>query len=229
MITQSQETTQESVVPLTGEYPLARVDLMPPEVLEVRRLRRAQTFMVLGVLVVVGGLGAGWYTAQLEVAEAQEELALEQARTADLQTEAAQYATVPAILASVDRAQTALETAMATDLPWYQYLAQIGQSAPTGVWFQSVTAAAVVPGSLAGDPLAPGDVVAELSTTGRALSYPDVATWMDSLDGISNLEYVLFTNATLDEESGTDPWVDFTATAKVEPEAFSDRYSREGQ
>ncbi|WP_380168485.1 PilN domain-containing protein [Jannaschia sp. R86511] len=229
MSTQQQETSRETVVPLTGEYPVARVDLMPPEIAERRRFARARGWMVVGLVAVSAGLGAGWYLAAADAAAAQEELAAEQARTVELQAEAAQFAQVPAILASVGRAESALATAMASDVEWYRYLSQIGQSAPDTVWFQTITAATVAPGSLTADPLAPQDTVAEVSTTGRALSYPDVATWLDAMDGIKDLDYVFFTDATLDDDTGEDPWVDFTATSKVAPGAFSDRYAQEGQ
>ncbi len=229
MSTQTQET-RETVVPLTGEHPVARVDLMPPEVLERRRFKRAQVWMAVGLVGVLTGLGGGYWAASADAAAAADELAAEQARTLVLQTEAAKYAQVPGILASVDRAEAALSTAMATDIEWYRYLSQIGQSAPDGVWFQSITATALAPGVVAGgDPLAPVDAVADLQATGRALSYPGVATWLDSMDGISTLDHVLFDGATLDEDAGASPWVDFTSSAKVGPDAYSDRYVPEGQ
>lgn len=230
MSTQQQETTRETVVPLTGEYPVARVDLMPPEVLERLRFKKAQAWMVVGVVGVVSALGTGYYLSYADAQQAQEELAVEQQRTTVLQAEAAQFAQVPAILASVDRAESALATAMATDVEWYRYLSEIAQSAPDTVWFQSITAFASPPvGGVASDPLAPVDAVAEVSATGRALTYPDVATWLDSLDGISHLDYVLFTEAVRDDTTGEDPWVDFTTSAKVSPGAYSDRYAQEGQ
>ncbi|WP_336923545.1 PilN domain-containing protein [Aquipuribacter sp. SD81] len=220
------ETT--TVVPLTSEYPLARVDLMPPEVLADRRFKRTKGLLALGVVGTLALCGGGYVWAAADADAAAEELALEQARTAELQAEAAQYAAVPALIASVDRAQTALTTAMASDIEWYRYLSQMGAVTPDGVWFTSVTATStpVVAGApaLSGDPLAPADAVGEVVTTGKALVYQDVATWMDNLDGISGYDHVLFTNAALNDEGETDPWVDFTVTTKVAPTAYSDRY-----
>ena len=226
--TSGTETT-ETVVPLTAEYPVARVDLMPPEVLANRRFRRAQRYMGGGVVVVVLGIGGGWFLADAAADAAAAELAAEQARTTQLQAEAAQFAQVPAILASVDRAQSALATAMAADVEWYRYISQMGENAPAGVWFQSLTVSTLTPGALSADPLAPVDAVAEISTTGRAAAYVDVATWMDSFEGITTLDYVLVPDATLDDDSGVESWVDFTATTKVSPEAYSERYAQEGQ
>ena len=223
------DTAHETVVPLTGEYPVARVNLLPPEILEGRRLRRAQRWMALSVVGVVAAAGAGYHVAQADAAEAAEELAAERARTSVLQEEAAQFSAVPAVLASVDRAETALDTAMATDIEWYRYLAQLELSAPESVWFRNVTFTALPPGSAGSDPLAPADSVAQISVTGRALGYVDVASWLDALDAVPTSDYVAFTNTTLDEESLDAPFVEFTATSLVAPEGLSGRYAPKGE
>jgi Tfp pilus assembly protein PilN len=219
------ETT--TVVPLTAEFPLARVDLMPPEVLADRRFRKTKGWLALVVVGTLAASGGAWWLAAADAGNAQDALAVEQARTAELNAEAQQYALVPAYLASVDRAETALETAMATDIEWYRYLSQMGAVTPEGVWFTSITATAATPGAIGvvgEDPLAPADAVADVTTTGRALAYQDVATWMDNLQGVTGYDHVLFSNASLDEDSGAKPWVDFTVSAKVLPDAYSDRY-----
>ena len=223
------DTAQETVVPLTGEYPVARVNLLPPEILEGRRFKRAQRWMALSVVGVVSAAGGGYHLARADAAEAAEELAAERARTAVLQDEVARYAEVPAVLASVDRAETALDTAMATDIEWYRYLAQISLSAPESVWFRSLTFSALPPGSTGSDPLAPADSVAQISVTGRAAAYLDVAAWLDALDAIPTSDYPAFTDTTLDEESLDAPFVEFTATSLVAPEALSGRYAPKGE
>lgn len=225
MSTQTLAAPLETVVPLTSEHPVARVDLMPPEIHERRRFARAKGWMGTALVLTVAAIGGGYTVSAADAARAQDELAVEQARTVTLQAEAAQYAEIPLLLARIDRAETALETAMATDVQWYSYLSQIGQTTPSGVWFTTLNAATLAPGALAADPLAPQDAVAEVSTTGRALTYTDVATWMDAFDGVSDLDHVLVTDATYDDDSGADPWVEFTTSTKVAPSAYSDRYS----
>ena len=172
------------------------------------------------------GRAGTWRSADAD--RAAEELAVEQARTAELQAEAAQYAQVPAILASVDRAESALATAMATDIEWYRYLSQIGQSAPEGVWFPDDHHRhgrwnPAVPG---GDPLAPVDAVAEVVTTGRALAYADVATWMDTRrrDQAPGLRAVQRRDPRRGDGRGPLGRLHHVS-AKVPPEAYSDRYA----
>jgi Tfp pilus assembly protein PilN len=224
------ETT--TVVPLTSEFPLARVDLLPPEVLADRRFKKTKGWLALSVVGALALSGGAFVWASADADAAAAELAVEQARTAELNAEAAQYAAVPAIIASVDRAETALETAMAADIEWYRYLSQMGAVTPDGVWFTTLTGTATPPsGAVAavGDPLAPVDSVADISTTGRALVYKDVATWMDALEGVTGYDHVLFSAATLDSDSASEPYVDFQVSAKVLPEAYSDRYTAKAE
>jgi Tfp pilus assembly protein PilN len=224
------DTQTTSVVPLTSEFPVARVDLLPPEVLADRRFRRARGWMVAGVVGTVALTGGVFWLASADADRAAEELATEQARTVELNAEAAQYAAVPAILASVDRAETALDTAMATDIEWYRYLSQVGVLAPEGVWFTNITMVSVpATGQPGNDPLAPVDAVGDVQTTGAALTYEDVATWMDSVQSVTGLDHVLFSNAGVNTEPSEEPFVEFLVTTKVLPEAYSDRYVPEAE
>ncbi len=222
--------TTPTVVPLTSEYPLARVDLMPPEVLADRRFARARGWMALTVVGVVGVSGGAFALASADADDAAAELTAERAVTAELNAEAAKYAQVPAILASVDRAETALETAMATDIEWYRYVSQLGSVSPEGVWFTTVTLTSTpATGAPGGDPLAPLDAVGDVTTVGRALTYDDVATWMDNLEGVTGLDHVLFSSATFDADSAEQPFVDFQVSAKLLSDAYSYRYVPEAE
>lgn len=220
--------TKRTVASLAGEHPLAQVDLMPLEVLADRRFRTARVWMALAVVGTVA-VGAGVFAlASADADNADAALALEQARTTELNAEAAQYAAVPAVLASVDRAEGALSTAMATDIEWYRYVSQMAAVAPQGVWFTSMTLTATAPAAAgAGDPLAPVGAVGDVLTVGRALSYDDVASWMDDVSTITGYDHVLFSGATLNAETATEPFVDFQVSVKVLPEAYSNRYDPE--
>lgn len=219
--------TQTTAVPLTAEFPVAQVDLLPPEVLAERRFSRARRWMVVSVVGTVLLTGGVYALAANDADQAAAELAVEQARTTELNQEAAQYAAVPAILASVDRAETALDTAMATDVEWYRYLSQLGTVTPEGVWFTTLTLTAAAPGvQAASDPLAPVDVAGDVTTVGRALTYGGVAAWMDQVESVTGLDHVLVGNATLSTAtaSATEPFVEFQVSTKLLAEAYSDRY-----
>lgn len=222
--------TQTTSVPLTSEYPFARVDLLPPEILADRRFARARGWMALAVVGTVLLTGGVYALASNDADQAAAELVLEQARTTELNAEAAQYAAVPAILAGVDRAETALQTAMVTDVEWYRYLSQLATVTPDGVWFTTMTLTTAQPGlQPAGDPLAPVDVAGDVTTVGRALTYDHVATWMDQVESVSGVDHALVGTTTLTTDTATEPFVEFQVTAKLLAEAYSDRYVAKGE
>ncbi len=131
--------------PLAG-YPVARVNLLPTEILAERRLRRTQLGLGAVVLGVVGAVAAGFVLAASSAATAEDELAAEQARTKVLTDEQAEYAEVPLVLGQVEAAQAARATAMATDVLWYEYLSHLSASYPQDVWMRDLTATVATAG-----------------------------------------------------------------------------------
>ncbi len=214
----------ETVVPLTALYPVARVDLMPPEIAGQRRFRHAQLVMVAVLLLTVAVAGVSFVVAMRNAGVAAEELAVEQQRTATLQAQAREYDEVPRVLTAIDRAQTALDVAMAGDVSWYPYLYQLSVSTPESVWFEKITFTSLAIGAPTTDPLAPFGSVATVTTSGRALAYPDVVAWVQEMDAVGTWDHALLADATADP---TDGVLTFTTTARISAEAYTNRYSPE--
>jgi type II secretory pathway pseudopilin PulG len=222
----------EVVVPLTAGHPMARVDLMPPEVQRARRSRRARRFMVLAVagvaLVAAAASVASWQAA----VAAREELAAEQDRTRQLQADAARYAEVPAVLGSIDRARTSLGLAMAQEIGWYPVLEDIVRTAPENVWFEQVTLAAVPAGAVVDDPLATPGAVATVEMTGRALDHRDVVDWLEGMDGLATWTDPVFTESAAEvggaseaaEAGGAGGPLTFTTSARLSAENYTQRF-----
>lgn len=217
-------------------YRIPRVNLLPPEIFEARRFKRTQG--ALGACVVVTLLVAGgvYYLSQQRADAAQEELTIAQARTTELQAEQAEYAEVPKVLAQVESAELARETAMSTDVLWYRYLNDLALSYPAEVWLGNLTATVAGPGGTTGaaavpvagsDPLAtPG--IGTVTFTGTALDHPDVASWLDVLAGTPGFADPYFSSSSRSEIDGTDV-VQFTSQVVVTADALSERYNRKAQ
>lgn len=207
-------------------YAIPRVNLLPDEVHDARRLRT--TKMVLGgvMTLVLGGVAAGYLVFASQAADAQKDLETEQARTAALRTEQTKYAEVPRVLAQVDSARTAQETAMATDVLWYRYLNDLALTYPGEVWIDSFTASVGSSDVAAPEtnPLATAGV-GTISVTGTALSHSDVASWLDVLDGTAG-----FTDARFTSSSRTSiedqTVVEYSTEAVVTDDALSHRFDR---
>ena len=217
-------------------YRMPRVNLLPPEIFEARRFKRTQGALavcVAATLLVAGGV---YVLSQQRADNAQDDLTTAQARTTVLQAEQAEYAEVPRVLAQVESAQLARETAMSTDVLWYRYLNDLALSYPAEVWLGNLTATVAGPGAATGaaavpvagsNPLAtPG--VGTVTFTGTALDHPDVASWLDVLAGTPGFADPYFSSSQKSQIDGTDV-VEFTSQVVVTPDALSGRYDRKAQ
>jgi hypothetical protein len=212
----------EAVVPLTALYPVAGVDLMPPEVAARRRFRRSLRVMIATVLAAVLAAAAAFLVSWQDALAAGEELAAEQSRTTRLQTEAGRYSAVPAVLGTIDRARTSLTVAMGPEVAWYPVLDEISRTAPEPVWFEDITLAAVQPGTPSDNPIATPGAVATVTMTGSGLGHQDVVRWLDAMGGMAAWADPAFSDSTLDDSGST---VSFTSAAVLSSEAYSNRYT----
>lgn len=206
---------------------MPRVNLLPPEITQARRLRRTKVGLAAGLVAVIAGVG-GAYVVQVNAKnQAKDDLTQAQAEGARLQAEQAKYADVPRTIAAIDRAETTRETAMANDVEWYRTLTNVSLTLPSNVWLTNLTlqvgtgasGAAATPAT----PLAGG--VGTVTAVGTAMDHPDVATWLDVLGRQPGMSDAYFSSSKK-KEIGSKSVVDFSSTATVTDEALSHRYDR---
>ncbi len=214
-------------------YTIPRVNLLPPEIHEARKLRRTQLAMGGVVVAALAGIGGVYVLASGAANAAEEELQAEQARTSVLQAEQGKYAEVPRVLAQVDSAKAAQETAMANDVLWYRYLNDLALTYPSEVWLENLTATVAGPGPEAAVPVSGTDPLATpgigtITFTGKALQHSDVASWLDVLDGTKGFADASFSSSTRTQVNEQDV-VQFTSDAVVTGDALSHRFDRKAQ
>ena len=207
-----------------------RVDLLPGEVVTVRRVRRAQRRGVLALIGVLVLIAAAYALVSGERATARQDLAAAQARTVELTAEQARYAEAPRVYAQVESTQAALSSVMAGDVRWYQYLADLAVTSPTGLWLTSwqatssdPTLAPTTPDPTTGAPAA-ATPVAALTVSGTAADEPDVADWLDVLAATPGLTGSTASSLTR-TAVGEQPVVTFDSSASMTDAALSDRYA----
>ncbi|KQX66714.1 PilN domain-containing protein [Angustibacter sp. Root456] len=247
-VAQSQ-TVQTVVTPVLQR--VARVNLLPSEIEEARRLRRTQAGLAAGLGVVVLAV-AGVYALQVQSKNhAADELAATKTDTVRLQAQQAKYADVPRTIAAIDAAETARSTAMANDVEWFRTLNNFSLTLPKNVWFTNVSLALSGSGSTAAAPAAPtGGTTSAAPTTpaapatpsspaanapatgigvltvqGSALDHPDVATWLDVLARQPGMSDAYFSTSAR-AKVGTKTIVNFVSTATITSDALSHRYDR---
>lgn len=212
-----------------------QVNLLPPQVRSARTRRKLQRYLIFGlVLVAVGCVGAVGLT-MLEQSDAEQTLAQEQQRTADLQVSIAKYAEVPVVEDALARAHSAEELGMATDVLWTPRIGAIAAVLPNDMKIEAfdITMPSVLDPTVTSDnPLRP-DPTGAISLVLRSTTLPDTAQLMNSLDAIPGYQSSWVQTMTSAEEEGT-VFYRVEMSLLVSTDAYSGRFdatdeSQEGE
>jgi Tfp pilus assembly protein PilN len=213
--------------------PVPKVNLLPPEIVEGRRLARLKKVLGGGLLVVVAACAGGVAWAEAGVSAAQADLDAAHARGTLLQQEQARYAQVPRILGLIDDAAAARERAMTDDVLWYGFLSDLSLTTPKGVSLQSLEMTLDDGNSSAttSDPLTPAGL-GHITFSGKAQHFPDVAAWLEAVATLHGLDGSTLQTATRGTTGGAsggatgDDGITFTSTIQVTSKALTHRYDR---
>jgi Tfp pilus assembly protein PilN len=158
----------------TGVSTVARVNLLPPEIAEGRKARRAYVAMGGAVVLAVAGVGMLYMNEASKVGGAKAKLQAAQAEQTRLQSQVRSFDSVHQVYEDVSLRQGQLAAAMAPEIRWSQYLNDLSLSMPANVWL--VNAKFDNPAELA-DNGSRGTV----TFTGKAFDHNDVAAWLESI------------------------------------------------
>lgn len=211
-------------------YAIPRVNLLPPEILAERSLRRTKVALGAVVLAVLGGVAGGFVLAAASADSAQEGLAAEQARTTTLSAEQAKYAEVPAVISQVEAAKAVQATAMSSDVLWAPYLNHIAASYPQDVWLRDLNVSVAAPGAsvtsgvpATGAAATPSDTIGMITFNGTGRAHEGTAAWLDVMSATPGFANPLYSASTRNEVE-KQVVVDFTTTVDITSDALSHRY-----
>lgn len=203
-----------------------RVNLLPPEIGEEARFRRVQLGLALVVVAAVAGSYLLYQQGGGAVTDAQTQLASSQAKSAALtrQLNGLQYVTVAAT--QKDAAEATLTQALATEIHWSSYLADLSALVPPTVWMTQATfTESVLPGSAAVPPTA--GTVGAVTFTGIAIGHQRVADWLDAQTretGFANPSFSL----SAEQLIGATKVAQFNSTVAVTTDGLTKRCAQPG-
>ena len=210
---------------------MRRIDLLPSVYEERRRQRRNVTSVfIAGLLVLL--LLIGWLLfLNMQISDANDELADVRTRNAVLEDQIAELQRFAELQAEVDAKRTALQTVFAGDVDWPALLTEIAMVVPGEVWLTNMTASA---GTTEGSaPVGTETAAVRIDTRepfgrmafqGTSLSMPGVARWMVRLESVREFFAVFLNSATLTEEEGAVETVTFDSTLELSNRAASRRF-----
>jgi Tfp pilus assembly protein PilN len=216
----------------TTSATLPRVNLLPPEIQERKRLQQVQAAVLVGVVAVAGGVGYLYYEGTHNVSDARQQVAQANSQNAQLTRQLATFSDVKATAAQLNASEALLTQAASTEIRWSEYLADFG-FLPKNSWMTSVSINSALAAGTLTTPSQAAPVVGSLTISGVSTKYPDLATWLDSLAEQQNakqqkmLENVYLSKA---EETfiGATKVVKFSASADVPAAGLSDRCATPG-
>ncbi len=200
----------------TGGLPLLpRVNLIPTEISERRRLRRVQAGLGGSAGIAVAIVVVLFLLAASSVSSAKQDLAGARAENTVVQAKVDGLNNVGQTFALVDQAHGLLRDAAGGEILWSSYLTDLSLRIPDSVWLTKVTVSpAATPGG-----------VAQISFEGVGLTHDDVARWLDAIAKERGWSNPYFSKS--DEKFlGSHQTYVFSSTVTVTPEALSGRYTK---
>lgn len=204
-----------------------RVNLLPPEIAEQAKLRKAQVAMLGTGLAAVAVVGLMYMQASAKVSSATEEKAQATAANTTLRRDLGKLQTVKDTYAEVDVANKTLAQAMHGEIRWSTYLHDLTLTIPENVW---VTKFDVQMNGVTRSGSGGSDAVVDpgrgtVSIEGMAFSHDDVAAWLDSLSRQKGYSDPYFTRSeSVIPEEGGRVLVEYESTAYLNDKALSNRY-----
>lgn len=215
--------------PTTSVATLPRVNLLPPEIAEARRMRQVKLGLGLAVLGSVAVVGVLYTNAAASAADArhQRDQAIEQQTL--LQSKVNSLHDVTDTYNRVTAAKSTLDLAMGQEVRWSTYLGDLSLSIPDNVWLTGIVMAQTAPVAATTAStvnLLPAGVVpiGTVTFSGVALSHDDVASWLESLAKQKGFANPYFTSAT-ENLIGGQKVDDYTSTVQITTAALSNRYA----
>jgi hypothetical protein len=204
-------------------------NLIPPEVLQARRVRAVRKLVALGlcalVLLAAVGYGLAWYRSR----QAADALAAEQSRTAQLLVQQKRYADVTLLQGSVAGVRTQLSHLLASDVDMSGLVASILAQLPAGAAVSQLAVTMETPqGTKPTASLSSGlgsldtsgrPHIGLISITGQAARVSDVSTLVDRLTALPGFITPYPTSNTANDKGTV-----FTVQFSINDTLFSHRY-----
>jgi len=173
---------------------MTQVNLLPAEVKQRQRTRRATGLIVSGAVAVVALLFLLFVMQSARLGKAQDELAAQQQANAGLQSQIADLQKYADLKAQVSAKQAVVAEALQNEVLWSGALRDVSMVIPGNMWLVSMTGTVTVP---TGSAPVPGTVgtgpdaglVGNVQFTGSALTQPTLSEWLKRLskvDGWAN-------------------------------------------
>lgn len=203
---------------------LPRVNLLPPEIEERKKLRQIQFGLGIIVVAAIGGVVYFYQHAAGGVTEAQDRIDTAAQQQTALQSKLVSLRDVQQMASKVEAREAMLSRATATEIHWSTVLNDLSVNIPNNVWLTKLQIQeSATPGSALDRASVPA-TIGTMTFSGTAMKHNDVATWLEKVVGpadgsryVTNPFYTSSTEAFI----GDKAVVNFDSTADVTSDALA--------
>ena len=192
-----------------------RISLVPTEVAQLRRERRQVLATGFGVLAFAAILIGLYALRGQQVADAQQDADVAEARTVELQTELAELRDVELLEADIAAQRRTVTAVLDGDVAWSRLVQEIAAVLPNDVWLTSFSASR-------GDALTPGKVQVQ----GMGFDQTSTARWILRVSNLEALAGLWVESSSKSEAANGREVVTFSSNASLTPAAESSRVQR---
>jgi hypothetical protein len=209
-----------AVLTRSFESRTVRVNLLPPEIGEARRLRTVQAGLAGTALLITGAVGGLWWQEHGKLVQARADQSVAQEAQTNLQHQIVRFSPVDAVFKQVDKANLMLSSAAQGNIDWARLMDGLAQHLPTTTWLTNASLAGCAPAtSTAAAAAAAASPYGTITLTGDAETMIDGAALVDGLGATPGLTNVFLTGLTTTTgPNGT--YVAWTATASLTADAL---------
>ncbi len=150
------------------------INLLPPESRVRAAARRRQALWILLGIAYLALLVAITFWWQGRVGEAEDDLEAQQAAVAQVESEIGELRDLEELRTGFESRVAVIDGILARDVAWGRLLNDLARLIPPRVWLGSFTGTV--------DAVGASPAVGQISISGTAFDYPDVASWLRALD-----------------------------------------------
>lgn len=201
-------------------------DLMPPEVLASRRLRVVRTRIVGALAVLLAGCLAAYGLALVNHSSAQASLLKVQDQTTFLKVQQRSFGEVTQAQTQLSLTQKQIATLMAGDVAVSAFVTKVRAALPAALTIKNLsvdlTAASLTTGATgtrSGLNVSGRPIIGSVILSGSALTYQDVARYVDTLVLMPGVTDVMLTSAQADQSG-----VQYNITLNLTDSLLSKRF-----
>lgn len=214
--------------PGTAEHQvLMQVDLLLPETRAAREFARVKKYLVIGIVGVLALVVVGYGAASVRASVAEDSLSDAQSETAKLTAQQAKYDEAVPVLNRLEALKHARTEGLSTEILWTPYLYAIFAVMPEQVQLSSFVVTGSTPMVAVAAPADPlqRPRVTTVTFTGRSITVPQTAGWVDALNSIPGFQDAWVSSVMTKEDDEDGVYYEVESSVQVTTTAYANRFA----